>query len=63
MVSVGVMETHFFIVMTYGAFVSKEGLGKRQKMGQNFIAPQIGSIQTATPRPGRGRWQPECGCF
>lgn len=26
-VSVGVMETHFFMVMTLGAFVSKGGVG------------------------------------
>lgn len=54
-VSVGVLETHFFIVITIGAFVSREGGVGSSRWGKTFISPKIGSTPTAnTQRWPRG---------
>lgn len=49
----GSLETHFFIVMTLGAFVSKGGGVEGSRGKQTFISPRIGSTQEQTPQGGQ----------
>lgn len=64
-VSFGVMETHFFIVMTLGAFVSKGGWGdglQTEIRSSSFLRLDLFKQQTPTDGPEVAAVR-VCGCF